>query len=373
MIDLVPVTSGDRDLQVLAAIHAAEQAELAWIDSSLPAIVRLWLSDTTTVYPVTRPAKSLFRSTAVDMRAVWLVDATKPGRLAWARRALRAAEATWREVPAAPQLACESWLCEDRPLQGLAIALTRPRVDLLAEAEAYGELGATVIPWPLSRPVPPDPKALADAIRAGLPYHVVVVSSARAAQALVQALCVLGDVRILAGSVVAAVGRATAAALLGSGIRADLVPAVSSGEGVARELRGMVMSGQQALLVRAHGGIETTERHLAEAGFSVRVVEAYRVADDFSFDELAGGAFDRDLVRAIVWMSPAAVRRSASRVGLEKLSRVQGFAIGETTRQEVARLGLPPPRLPADTTGSGMRQDVIEWWHGRGRSVAVRE
>ena len=122
------------------------------------------------------------------------------------------------------------------PLSGRAIAITRARTqasDLRAKLEA---LGADVIETPVIA-VRPHPENLPIAEGVDSRWDWVVFTSANGVEVFFDALAALGkDARALHTTQVAAVGSATAEALLGRGVRADFVPSKATSAALADEI-----------------------------------------------------------------------------------------------------------------------------------------
>jgi uroporphyrinogen III methyltransferase/synthase len=122
------------------------------------------------------------------------------------------------------------------PLSGRAIAITRARTqasELRAKLEA---LGADVIETPVIA-VRPHPENLPIAERVDSRWDWVVFTSVNGVAVFFDALAALGkDARALHTTQVAAVGSATAEALLGRGVRADFVPSKATSAALAEEI-----------------------------------------------------------------------------------------------------------------------------------------
>ena len=157
--------------------------------------------------------------------------------------------------------------------------LTRDPEACTAYAEALGRLGLEVVAMPVTRTVPPpDEAALGRALDAG-GYAVILVASARAAQALATAR---GHAPL---AEVWAVGPATAAALHAAGIPAIQPAAVHDASTLAVALLGeRDLVGKKVLVPRAAEGRDEAITMLRAAGALVDDIAAYRTvavaADD---------------------------------------------------------------------------------------------
>jgi uroporphyrinogen III methyltransferase/synthase len=168
------------------------------------------------------------------------------------------------------------------PLAGKRVLLLRPERQSIDTAELVRRRGASAVVHPLSQLVPPpDPRALLEAARRVGGYDLVVFTSENAVAAFLDALAreglapsALADVRV------AAIGRSTSKALVGAGVRVDVLPerfvAEDLGQAILDDLaaRGGA-AGTRVLLPRALVAREVIPEALRQAGAIVDVVPAY--------------------------------------------------------------------------------------------------
>ena len=166
------------------------------------------------------------------------------------------------------------------PLRGRTVAVTRPRDRASGLVEGLRARGAEVCEVPLIETRPRPAEELARAL-AGLGAHQwLVLTSAEGVRCLRLALDAAGlDARALAGLRVAAVGPATAKALRGMGVAADLVPATYDTEHLARELAKAAGPAARILLFRSSCGSPALPRILGTAGVAFDDVAAYDTAE----------------------------------------------------------------------------------------------
>jgi len=224
-------------------------------------------------------------------------------------------------------------------LRGRTVALTgqRGRFELLARE--LEERGARVLLAPLVEtvrdPAPEATRALANALE----FDELAFTSATAVEAFV-ALApapVLAELRAGAGPRIAAIGVATADALLDAGLPVRRVADGSGGEALAGAIvRDAGAKRGRALLPGAHDGMPQLGESLARAGFDVVRAPIYRTrsSDDGEVERVRGERFD-----AAVIASPSAVASFAKRRPFEAASFV---AIGTTTLAALADAGLEP-------------------------------
>lgn len=191
-----------------------------------------------------------------------------------------------------------------RPLAGWSVAVTRPRDQAGPTAAALSAAGARVLEAPVVRTAGPADggEALRRAAGSVGGYGWVAFTSANAVRRFVP---LLRDGRALGGVRLAAVGPATASALAGFHLVADLVPGEGGG-GAA----GLVAAfpeappGGRVLFPRAAGARRTLPDGLRSRGWEVHEVEAYRTEPAALPAPVAAEVASAD---AIVFASPSAV------------------------------------------------------------------
>ncbi len=149
------------------------------------------------------------------------------------------------------------------PLKGRRILVTRPKNSANRLADGLRAWGADVTLLPAIRT-----QALPFEMPSLDGYTALIFTSAPGVQAYFKRLMEESDTRSLFGKRVFCVGRETAKALLGYGIRADYLPSVYSGEALGRELvgQGLVKPSDRLLLLRARQASRQLPGILAENG-----------------------------------------------------------------------------------------------------------
>jgi uroporphyrinogen III methyltransferase / synthase len=165
---------------------------------------------------------------------------------------------------------------EDRPLFGRRIIVTRAREQASGLVERLAGLGAATVELPvieIGEPADGGAGLRDAALRVG-DYDWVAFTSANAVTRFFTALVAVGsDTRALGGRRVAAIGPGTADALAAAGVRADLVPERFVAESL---LEALPAGPGRVLLPRAAVARDALPAGLAERGWTVDVVEAYR-------------------------------------------------------------------------------------------------
>ncbi|HEU5226632.1 MAG TPA: uroporphyrinogen-III synthase [Ktedonobacteraceae bacterium] len=185
-----------------------------------------------------------------------------------------------------------------QPLQGKRVLVTRTRDQASVFCEQLRELGAIPVEFPTIRIVPPQDWTQLDAALGrlyatdGTTYDWLVFTSANGVNICLDRSRSLGyNPQAMTGVRVAAIGPATAAALMHYGITADLMPDEYIAEGVADALikdveqRGMPMAGQRILLARAAEARKVLVTELQRAGARVDEVAGYYTVPATSEDE----------------------------------------------------------------------------------------
>jgi uroporphyrinogen III methyltransferase/synthase len=250
---------------------------------------------------------------------------------------------------------------EARPLHGATVVVTRPRDQAGALVAALEEAGAEVVLLPAVAVEPAEDAgaALADALARIDRYDWLVCTSANAVD---RVLAEIGDVRRLAGVRLAAVGPATAAALAARSLVADLVPDVSTGEGLAAEL-GRPAGRGRVLYPRSDAAGDRLGSRLRQAGWEVDDVVAYRTV------AVQPGAVDPDRRRraaqadVVTVASPSAARAVVALLAGGQPERCPPVAgIGPVTAAAARDLGLEVVAEAADPSPAGLVAALADWW-----------
>jgi uroporphyrinogen III methyltransferase/synthase len=252
---------------------------------------------------------------------------------------------------------------ERRPLFGKRVLVTRARDQAGAAADLLREEGAepVVVPTIELRP-PADPAPLAralDGLRTGL-YAWVAFTSANGVEKTWEALLARGaDARAFGASRLAAIGPATARALEGRGLRADVVAKEFRGEGLADEMRkALGGEGARVLLARAARARDALPDALREAGCEVDVVAAYethpppRETVEALVRELESGRVD-----AVTFTSSSTVDHLCDLLGARAgvlLDRPHIACIGPVTADTARARGLRVDVTAAEYTVPGL-------------------
>lgn len=235
----------------------------------------------------------------------------------------------------------------DQPLAGKRIAVTRAREQADDFAGLLRSCGAEVIECPTIAIRPPESFApLDEAVGRLREYAWVIFTSVNGVRAFFDRLSFHGlDARAVAGLKVCAIGPATAKALEGRGIAADLVPGRHQAEGILEAWEGMDLHGARILLPRAAAAREVLPEELRKAGAVVDVVPVYQTVSAGG----SAGAREQVLsgrVDVVTFTSPSTVENFCALFSAEERARFSGLftvaVIGPITRVRAEALGLRP-------------------------------
>lgn len=231
---------------------------------------------------------------------------------------------------------------ERRPLFGKRIVVTRATQQAPALSEKLAELGADVIEMPATQIARLDLAPLRAEISRLSVYDWLIFTSQNAIAIFWEQLLGEGkDARALAGLRVAAVGPATAGALLEHGITVDVIPSRFVAEGLLEMMRARDdVAGKKVLYVTAEGARDLLAEGLREIGAEVSVVEAYRSIVDGEGAEKLAQAIEAGRVDLVTFTSASAVRGYIDAVGEEKALQVPAASIGAQTSAALRDAGI---------------------------------
>ncbi|HEU5323827.1 MAG TPA: uroporphyrinogen-III synthase, partial [Methylomirabilota bacterium] len=165
---------------------------------------------------------------------------------------------------------------------------------------------------------------------------------------------------------VAAIGPATAEALVEHGIAPAVVPDEYRAEGLVARLRGVVGAGDRVLLPRAARTRDVLVSELRRLGAAVDEVVAYttRRVDAGAArlrEALAAGAVD-----AVTFTSSSTARNFAELFTAEERSawrgRVAVASIGPITAATAAEYGLPTDVMPREYTIPALARAIADYF-----------
>jgi uroporphyrinogen III methyltransferase/synthase len=260
------------------------------------------------------------------------------------------------------------------PLLGRRIAVTRAREQAGGLVRALEALGAEVVAAPTIRIAPlADLAPLHAALTRVPPYDWIVFTSQNTVQVVCDRLADWGLAsRDVARAAVAAIGPATAEALVGRGIAPDLVPARFVAEAVVEALAAQGdVRGKRILIPQAREARDALPAGLRALGAVVDVTPVYETvresADgDGLAAEILGGAID-----AVTFTSASTVEGFVALVGpgAARSGRFAAAVIGPVTAGTARELGIRVSIEALDYTVPGLVEAIVRHFsrdEGRG-------
>jgi uroporphyrinogen III methyltransferase/synthase len=250
---------------------------------------------------------------------------------------------------------------DKRPLFGKRIVVTRARSQAATLTERLAAAGAEVIEMPATRIEETDTTPLRAAISRLQEYGWVIFTSQNAVRIFWNALrAEQRDARALAGVKIAAVGPATANALLECGLAVDVSPDRFVAEALLDELRARRdVRGVRVLYACAEGARETLQDGLDELGAIVDRVVVYRsTIDGAGADELRERLMN-DGADLVTFTSASSVNAFVAAVGEEAAKRAPAASIGPITTAAARSAGLEVVVEATESTIGGLVSAII--------------
>lgn len=268
---------------------------------------------------------------------------------------------------------------EKRPLFGKRIVVTRTRDQASELVTLLENYGAECLEYPTIALEPVASYEILDQALVELEsYDWLLFTSINAVNFFFKRLFDLGkDVRDLKGPKIAAVGKVTAEALVCRGIKADLLPAEYTGDGLAEILVATGINGMRVLIPRALKAREHLPETLGAAGADVTVAPVYRNVMPVSAE---GGQLKVELLTAlqdktvdmVTFTSSSTVKNFVSLLGIstpaeihQLMTGVAVAAIGPITAKTAEKYGLKVDVQPAEFTIPDLVESVVEYFRSQ--------
>jgi uroporphyrinogen III methyltransferase/synthase len=265
---------------------------------------------------------------------------------------------------------------ERRPLFSKRIVVTRTRDQASELVNLLENYGAECFEYPTISLEPVASYEILDRALAEIEsYHWLLFTSLNAVEYFFKRLFELDmDVRDLKGPKIAAVGRVTAEALVGRGIRADLLPEEFTGDGLAETLVQTGVKGLRILIPRALKARETLPESLGSNGAEVTVAPVYQnvlpksSAGEQLKDELRRALQDKTL-DMVTFTSSSTVKNFMTLLEVNGADEVQRLmsgvaiaAIGPITAKTAAKFGLQVSVQPDEYTIPDLVDSIVEYF-----------
>ncbi|MFZ2089872.1 MAG: uroporphyrinogen-III synthase, partial [Desulfobaccales bacterium] len=201
-------------------------------------------------------------------------------------------------------------------------------------------------------------------------YAWVIFTSANGVAAFFQRLFEQGhDVRALGGAKVAAIGPATAQALRGWGLVADVVPGRFVAEDLAAALLPQIAPNSRVLLARAAEAREVLPEILTRAAIQVDVAPVYQARPPAGIPAEARPFIDSGQIDLLTFASSSTVHNFAALVGRKKFQELAAkavvAAIGPITGATLQEYGITPQVQPEDYTIPALAAAIDDFFSRR--------
>ena len=250
---------------------------------------------------------------------------------------------------------------EHRPLFGKRIVVTRATQQAPILSEKLRELGADAIEMPATQIARLDLGPLRNSIDRIGDYDWLIFTSQNAVAIFWEQLLGRGrDSRALAGLKIAAVGPATAGALLEHGITVDVIPQRFVAEGLLEMLGDRDdLSGSKVLYITAEGARDALPAGLREMGAELAIIEAYRTIPDGEGAATLARAIEAGKVDLATFTSASAVRGYIDAVGEDLALKVPAASIGPQTSDALREAGIEVEAEAEESTIDGLVSAVL--------------
>jgi len=250
---------------------------------------------------------------------------------------------------------------EQRPLFGKRIVVTRATQQAPILSEKLRELGADAIEMPATQIARLDLGPLRTSIDRIADYDWLIFTSQNAVAIFWEQLLGRGkDSRALAGLRIAAVGPATAGALLEHGITVDVIPQRFVAEGLLEMLGERDdVSGSKVLYITAEGARDVLPAGLREMGAELAIIEAYRTIPDGEGAATLARAIEAGKVDLATFTSASAVRGYIDAVGEDLALKVPAASIGPQTSDALREAGIEVETEAEESTIDGLVSAVL--------------
>ncbi len=248
-----------------------------------------------------------------------------------------------------------------QPLAGRKVVVTRAADQNASLVQLLKSAGAEVLELPLIRSVGTGPTVdTLEAFSELWTYEWLIFTSPNGVRHFFELFFkTFDDIRSLGGAHVAAVGKGTAEALRQYYIKADLIPEVQTGEGLADALiKEQTLDNLNILIVAGNLNTDELATRLEAAQAIVDKVVVYRTeACDLSGDESAA-KFRSEGADAIIFASPSAVDSFVKQAKFLKTApnalRPAACSIGNVTAEAMRKVGLPVDAIATEPTPEAM-------------------
>ncbi len=260
---------------------------------------------------------------------------------------------------------------EGKPLFGRKIIVTRAREQASDFAELLYLYGAEPIEFPTIQVIPPDSwdemdRAI-DEIRG---FEWIIFTSVNGVRFFFERLNRKGDLRLLHGIKICAIGPQTASEIKGHGLTPDLIPKEYRAEAIIEEMGREGIAGKRMLLPRAEIAREILPQELSRMGAKLKVVTAYKTIKPEEDLERVRGLLKNKEISAITFTSSSTVRNFLEMFNKEEvMGLIDGTAvacIGPITAKTAEDLGIRTNIMPSKYTMPDLTEAIVKYFSKRG-------
>ena len=256
------------------------------------------------------------------------------------------------------------WFPKGR-LAGKRIIVTRAREQASRLVEMIEELGGEALEYPTIKITGPEDYRHFDSVLGRLnSYGWIVFTSVNGVKAFFDRMKALKmDIRALGTAKLAAVGEATGAELEDRGLTVDCMPERYTTEELLKGFPAPADAGEKVLLARADIAAQALTEGLAEKGFQVEDLVAYRtVVDSSGRDEMIKQLKDGE-VDYVTFTSSSTVKNFVSILGsgnMELLPGLKAVCIGPVTAKTAEENGIKGAVMAETYTIEGVAKKLLE-------------
>ncbi|MBI5746158.1 MAG: uroporphyrinogen-III C-methyltransferase [Nitrospirae bacterium] len=260
---------------------------------------------------------------------------------------------------------------EGKPLFGRKIIVTRAREQASDFVELLYLNGAEPIEFPTIQVIPPDSwdeldKAV-DEIRG---FEWIIFTSINGVRFFFERLNRKGDLRLLYGIKICAIGPQTASEIQRYGLAPDLIPKEYRAEAIIEEMGREDIAGKRMLLPRAEIAREILPQELSRMGARIKVVTAYKTIKPEEDLERVRELLKNKEISVITFTSSSTVKNFLEMFNKgEVMGLIDGTAvacIGPITAKTAEDLGIRTDIMPSKYTMPELTEAIVTYFSKRG-------